>query len=113
MRKIKSRWLATLEGLKQDNIIMKNRLSDVLKKEVEHSFVEKAEFFQQLFIDKEQILDLLRHDITALEINLDKSGQDKSNDNLFEHAQLLENELMRVVFEFNQMKILFEHFLLE
>ncbi len=64
-RKI-SAWQAVLEEVKLENNSLKNLLAEAISKNVSRKFVEQAEIFQQKFVDKDQVLDLLRHDISSL-----------------------------------------------
>lgn len=59
-------WLTILDEVKFENIRLKNLLAEAISKNVSRKFVEEAEAFQQKFLDKEQVVELLRHEITSI-----------------------------------------------
>ncbi|MFA6059134.1 MAG: hypothetical protein WC756_13100 [Taibaiella sp.] len=60
------KWPAILNELRTRNVQLKEQLSQAIKGDVSLSFVEQAEIFQQKFVEKDQILELLRHDVRAM-----------------------------------------------
>lgn len=52
--------------LRNRNLLLKEQLSEALSQDVNTDFVEKAEWFQQCFLETDQVIDLLRHEINAL-----------------------------------------------
>ncbi|ANI89833.1 hypothetical protein A9P82_11355 [Arachidicoccus ginsenosidimutans] len=104
-------WLVVLEKIKQENIILKNRLADAIKQDVSKDFIEYAEYFQQRFIEKDQIVDLLRHDINMMlsaGSHLHKSS-DKSQ--LKKFASQMTDDIEKSRLEFEQLKISFNTYL--
>src|SRR5688572_9228128 len=59
-------WLSVLNDLRTENIQLKESLSEAVSQEVSFQFVDRAEGFQQLFVDKDQVIDLLRYEIIML-----------------------------------------------
>jgi hypothetical protein len=59
-------WQTVLEEVRLENIRLKNLLAEAISKNVSRQFVEQAEIFQQKFLDKDQVIDLLRHEISSL-----------------------------------------------
>lgn len=98
-------WLIHLYELKQGNIILKNKLSEALKNKVSRSFVEKVDLYQQKIISRDQIIDLLRHDATALLSKYVLTSK------LETEANTLEKDINRISIEFNQMKIELEEYI--
>lgn len=101
-------WLSIVDNLKQGNVFLKNRLSEAVKGPLSDSLIDSAESFQQNFINKDQIIDLLRHDITDLLAGLSKRTMADNND---DKISLLHRDVERIVLEFDKMKYSFEHFL--
>jgi len=66
---------AALNDLRDDNILLKEQLSEALSQDVSTDFVEKAEWFQQCFLETDQVIDLLRHEINILLKNLQNSDR--------------------------------------
>ncbi len=100
-------WTTTLEKLRQDNVCLKNRLSAAVQHTVSRSFLEAAEFYQQRFIDKDQIIDLLRYDISNLAHKSMQGGQAVSE----LQVRHLAKDIDALVSEFNQMKDSFNRYL--
>ncbi len=102
-------WTTTLEKLRQENILLKNRLSVAVQQQESRTFLEEAESFQQRFVDKDQVIDLLRHDISILawkNRQLVFAGIDKP-------LLLLARDIATLVAEFDQMREAFHRCLAE
>lgn len=107
-------WLNIIVELRRENIILKNRLSDAVQGEVDRLFIEEAESFQQHFIDKDQVIELLRHDTTGLLTKINKPCIEGQNLNqLQKQAQALRRDILRIAEEFKQLKISFDRYLAE
>lgn len=102
-------WLVILDELRQLNIGLKNRLVSELKQEVTRNFIETAEYYQQKFVDKDQMVRLLRHDITGLVE--DSARMPEENLAWSERFYSLEKDMERLIAEFSRMKAGFEHYL--
>ena len=70
---------AELNELRNRNILFKEQLSDALSRDVSPDFVEKAEWYQQCFLETDQVIDILRHDLNMLlnKLKLDNPTADK------------------------------------
>lgn len=101
-------WQFILNELRTENIRLKNQLSEAISHEVSPTFVERAEQFQQQFIEKDQVMDLLRHDINTMLYKVsDYTGTDAEE----RQYTLLEKDIEKLIYEFHQMKISFSGFL--
>lgn len=96
-------WTTALEKLRQENVQLKNRLSTAIQQQVSRSFLDEAELFQQRFIDKDQVIDLLRHDISLLARKSMHTGQ-KATESSGNKARLLAKDIRTLVEEFNLMR---------
>lgn len=103
------KWLTTLNELRVENVRLKNQLSEAVSRKVSLDFVEEAERFQQCFVEKDQVIDLLRHDINTLMYEL--SEQEIITDAAERQCVILEKDTAQLIFEFRQMKISFNDFL--
>jgi hypothetical protein len=56
-------WIRLIEYLKQENTIMKNRLSEVIEEINDKHTLALAEHFQNLFIIKDDFFDHVLHDL--------------------------------------------------
>ena len=60
-------WKKKLDILQQENILLKNRVADIIKNDVNNSFLEKVEYFFACFLEKDAVLALLRHDVADIQ----------------------------------------------
>ena len=67
-------WNRMLEFFKQENILFKNRLSEVVDNSTDKGFLALAEHFQNRFIIKDEYIDELRHDINEQDKKLTESS---------------------------------------
>jgi len=100
------KWLTSLNDLRGENIHLKNQLSEAVSREVSPDFVEEVERFQQLFVEKDQIIDLLRYDINIL-----LYSKDPITDTEERQYQVLEKDIEQLAHEFHQMRASFSSFL--
>lgn len=71
IRESVNRWQSVLAQLRIENIRMKYELSGIIRKDIDADLLEKAESFQQRFLQKDQLMDLLRLDLNQLLRQLD------------------------------------------
>ena len=100
------KWLNALNELRMENIRLKNELSEAVSHEVSLDFVEEAELFQQRFVEKDQVIDLLRHDINILLHTYEPITVAEERQYI-----VLEKDMEQLIHEFRQMKISFRGFL--
>ncbi len=102
------KWLGILNELKNENVQLKDWLSESISGQVPVDFVERAETFQQQFVEKDQIIDLLRRDIAVLLEEVSIHGMRQVNKKQYLN---LEKAIMRLQIEFQKMKLSFLNFL--
>lgn len=56
-------WKRMLEFMQQENVHLKTRLAEVLRKDVHEDFLEKAEYFQSGFLHLDERIAFLRRNI--------------------------------------------------
>ena len=97
-------WHRTLSYIQQENIHLKNRLSEIIKNGMDDTLLEQVEYFQNQFLNKDAIILLLRQDI-AIEKDLDGSLPQKKNwkrhDKLRKDMAMIESEFGKLKFDFN------------
>lgn len=98
------KWQTVLNELRARNIQLKEQLSQAINSDVSLSFVEQAELFQQNFIEKDQILDLLRHDVKDM---LDKLSEHPITTVADRQYTILKKDIMKLIDEFRQMEMSF------
>ena len=101
-------WLSVLSELRTENIRLKELLSEAISHEVSFQFVDQAEEFQQLFVEKDQVLDLLRYEIIMLLSRL-SGGEMTATDE--RQCAVLEKDMEQFILEFRQMEHAFCSFL--
>jgi hypothetical protein len=99
-------WLTALNELRSENIRLKNSLSQAISHEVSLEFVELAERFQHRFIEKDQVIDLLRHDLSMLQHKLSTQQLTRT-----EECAVLKKDIEQLIDEFHRMKTSFARFL--
>lgn len=65
-REKKFELLRLLEYLKQENILLKQQLMEALRIDSSRQFLERAEALQQQFLQNDQALALMHHDLVML-----------------------------------------------
>ncbi len=92
-------WLRMLDYQQQENVHMKNRIADIVKRNVGKETLEKLEHYQSLFINKDAVIVLLRRDIVQLSHNGERSETVISQ--LRKDVQRMEKEFSSLRVEFN------------
>ena len=99
-------WLKTLERLRLENLLLKNRLIEVIRKDISKEQLEKAEFFQGLFLDKDTVIALLRRDIARMTATApilpERNGYMTERNKLKEDVYRMEKEFSSVKDQFNR-----------
>lgn len=62
-----STWKRSLDFFMEETVQAKNRLSDILRNGFERNLLDELEDFQNQFIQQDEIINLLRRDITELD----------------------------------------------
>ena len=60
-------WKRMLAFMKDENVHLKIRLSDVLKNNFDKQFLEKLENFQSSFVNEDDLISVLRNDVAGLD----------------------------------------------
>jgi hypothetical protein len=56
-------WKQLLEFFQEENVYLKNTLSNILRSEIDNNFLERAEYFQNQFLSEDQKIAILRSDV--------------------------------------------------
>lgn len=108
-------WKRLMRFIMEENIQMKNRLSEVLKNTNDTSFLEEVESFQSCFIKEDELIGLLRNDITDLDKLLTTKGPEEKGigDEVARKLNRLRNNIVNVETQFNKLKMEFNCYLSE
>lgn len=104
-------WGRLLEFFKQENIFLKNRLSEVVDHSTDKEFLALAEQFQNKFIIKDEIIDELRHDINLQSVDLINNNDSLVDSKLIKRQEKLRNEMEYFEKDFIQLKNEFNKYL--
>jgi hypothetical protein len=104
-------WSRMLDFFKQENSILKNRLSEVLDLSMDKNFLALAEQFQNKFILKDEYIDELRHDINEHDQGLINNVESIVDIKLTRRQEKLRNEMEYFEKDFNNLKNEFNKYL--
>jgi hypothetical protein len=107
-------WIRTVDYLQQENIMLKNRLAEIMQYEVDENMLEQAEMYQNIFLGKDAILAILRHDIKEVErlLSSQKNGEAENTEARLLKKQLkLRQDMEKMENEFNRIKRQFNGYL--
>ncbi len=103
-------WKRFLNFFRDENVCLKNRLSDILKNGFDRNLLDELENFQTRFIKHDEVIILLRNEIAELDKLLlnERSGDgipnnkiDKKLDHLRSNMIISEREFCQLQFNFN------------
>lgn len=103
-------WKRTLELLLLENAYLKNRLAEIVKvSSATLLFLEKAEDYQNRFMQKDEVINLMRQDINEFDRLLAACGPDKKEllKSIQQRQQTLRKELMLLESTFSLLKVQF------
>ncbi|MFA6150110.1 MAG: hypothetical protein WC716_02235 [Chitinophagaceae bacterium] len=103
-------WQSVLEKYRCKNALLKERLSQSILTIDDLSLIEDAEQFQLTFINYEQIIDLLRHDMSLILKNTDKENDDNIAD-LQKIVYSIGKDISKMLVECDDMKKQVEQFI--
>lgn len=108
-------WKRMLVFLSDENSTLKTRLAEVVKDDgINPEFLSNAELYQNKFMQKDEIISLIRQDITGIDKLLIKElYKDKAAKEVIHKQKILRRELKKLATSFNEMKFHFNNYLAE
>jgi hypothetical protein len=100
-------WLKKLELLQLEIVFLKNHIAVMVQKDVSPETLEKIEYFQTNFLNKDTIIALLRREIKQLgDMIVDKQVFENSAnaDALYKRQDTLRNDISRMEMELLRIK---------
>jgi hypothetical protein len=105
-------WKRVLSFLTEENVILKNRLSEILqsKEECNNEFLEQVEYFQNYFLKQDEIIGFLRMEVSEQTVSLieellnnkeELKQVQKKQKQLREELENAERNFNKLKFEFN------------
>jgi hypothetical protein len=107
-------WKRRLEDLLRENVYLKDQLAERLNDSITgKDFLEVAEQYLNRFIPQDEIINLIRHDITVYDKLLAKEGSmDKAIEEMIEQKnEKMRRELQMLDLTFHNLKVQFNNFL--
>lgn len=95
-----SDWLKTLDGLQQENVRLKNRIADVIRKDINSKTLEQAELMLSNIMNKEAVIALLRRDIVQHLKDTQQGNAAQQQAKLREDIGKMQHELQRLTIDF-------------
>ena len=108
-------WKRVLEFMTEENIRLKNRLSEILKGDIDQDLLITAEVFQDSFVKEDELILLLRKDVLAFDkLLMREIFEDGSIVNkVTKSFKVIRKNVGDAETQFNKLKHEFSNFLLE
>ena len=105
-------WKRLLQSRIEENVLLKIRLSDILKNNYDQNWLEEIEVFQSQFIGQDEIMSLLRKDIANLYdlFTNDLSAKEQIRKTIERTMMKLHNDMTTSANNFNHLKLAFNNF---
>ena len=108
-------WKRVLSFLTEENVILKNRLSEILqsKDECNNEFLEQIEYYQNNFLKQDEIIGFLRMEVSEQTISLVEELMDNPEElkQVQKKEKQLREELENAERNFNKLKFEFNNYL--
>lgn len=108
-------WKRLLCFMQEENVYLKNRLSEVLKDRFNYNLLEDVESFQSGFIKEDELICFLRNEIAEIDEELEKEifEDGKLNKGMGKRIIQLRNNLFNAEKRFGKIKMSFNNYLSE
>ena len=108
-------WKRLLGFMMDENIHLKNRLSEVLKDKFDKNLLVEIEGFQSNFIKKDELIGLLRNDVAGLDKLLEREifEDGKIVNEIERRLKNLRNNIVYAEKQFGKLKLEFNNYLSE
>ena len=115
LRQESDTWKRILEFMTEENIHLKNRLSEILKGDLEQDLLMTAEIFQNSFVREDELIRLLRKDVFAFDQLLTREFFEDGAivNKVTKSFKVIRKNISESETQFNQLKYQFSNYLLE
>jgi hypothetical protein len=69
-------WRRSLAYMQMENVHLKNRLGQIIKSDEHNELLDLMEFYQNFFIHEDEVITILRHDISLHDLRLKQMSND-------------------------------------
>jgi tRNA A37 N6-isopentenylltransferase MiaA len=106
-------WKRLLVFMQEENVHLKNRLSEVLKDKFNNNLLEEVEVYQANFLKEDELISFLRNEVAEIDSELVKDifVDGKLNKKLEKKFNLLRKNLTSAEKRFDKMKLAFKNYL--
>jgi hypothetical protein len=106
-------WKRLLVFMQEENVHLKNRLSEVLKDKFNNNLLEEVEVFQAGFVKEDELISFLRNEVAEIDSELLKDifVDGKINKGLEKKLNRLRKNLTSAEKRFDKMKLAFKNYL--
>ncbi len=115
LRQESDTWKRILEFMTEENIHLKNRLSEILKDDLDQDLLMTAEVFQSSFVREDELIRLLRKDVFAFDQLLTREIFEVGAivNKVTKSFKVIRKNISESETQFNQLKYQFSNYLLE
>jgi glutaredoxin 2 len=108
-------WKRSLGLMIEENIHLKNRLTEILKNGFDKKLLEYLEYFQNRFIKEDERIGLIRHDIASIDkiIQDEFWGDHQIVKETNKKMSMLRNIMLHAEKQFNELKLEFDNYILK
>ncbi|CAN5510971.1 hypothetical protein BH11BAC5_BH11BAC5_00370 [soil metagenome] len=106
-------WKQLLGYMMEENIHLKNRITEILKYKPNRILLDDVENFQSHFIMEDEMISILRNDLANIEKLFAEAGDgnQKMVEQINDRLQRLRENIMLAEAQFNSLKIEFDRYL--
>ena len=115
LRQESDTWKRVLEFMTEENIHLKNRLSEILKGDLEQDLLMTAEVFQSSFVREDELIRLLRKDVSVFDQWLTREIYEDGAivSKVMKSFNVIRKNISESEIQFSQLKYQFSNYLLE
>ena len=115
LRQESDTWKRVLEFMTEENIHLKDRLSEILKGDLEEDLLMTAEIFQNSFVREDELIRLLRKDVSVFDQWLTREIYEDGAivSKVMKSFNVIRKNISESEIQFNQLKYQFSNYLLE
>ncbi|MCW3091981.1 MAG: hypothetical protein JWP81_3050 [Ferruginibacter sp.] len=108
-------WKRLLAFMMEENVHLKNRISEILKDKFDKNWLEKVEYFQSSFITQDQLIGILRNDVAIVEklLMLEQYEDDRIISQIGARLKKIRGNIIAAERQFGILKMEFNSYLLE
>lgn len=105
-------WKRSLSFMMEENVRLKNRISEILKDNFDNGLLENIESFQNKFVDEDTRMSLLRDDVAGLEnLLLSDTPKKENNEAIEKKLKKVRTNIIEAEKQFSGLKLSFNNYL--